>query len=448
MTATQHIALASIMVICCATAVAGDTTRTKSEGIKHVNFKEDGSVWASFGGTVRLRGEYWLNHAWNGAPSAEDTFALFRVLAHADIHFSNNFRVFVQGKSALVTDRDLPGGKRPIDVDTLALQQAFFDAVFPFENDTKLTARIGRQALKYGKQRLVSPLPWANSMRAWDAALMRIEFDRWRIDSFLSRYIPPQKYEINSWSPGQTFYGVYTTVQLGDKARPYKLDAYWLGINNQAAVYNGSAGRERRQTLGVRADGMLWDNGMDFDAEMMFQFGEVGGANVTAWAVAIETGRSYENLASKPRVSIGFDYASGDNNAGDNKVETFNQLFPLGHAYLGYMDFVGRQNIVGLHGGALCRPSNKWMLRTDFHAFWRASASDALYNAGGAVVRPGSAGTSSQVGQEIDLTAVYKVNRHLTMQGGYSIFFAGDFLKESGHSSDMHWFYFQTTYRF
>lgn len=112
------------------------------------------------------------------------------------------------------------------------------------------------------------------------------------------------------------------------------------------------------------------------------------------------------------------------------------------------MDFVGRQNIVDVHGGALCRPSDRWMIRADVHAFWRANTNDALYNAGGGVVRPGAAGTSSQAGQEIDLTAVYKIDRHLTIQGGYSIFFAGDFLKESGPSSDMHWFYFQTVYRF
>ena len=88
------------------------------------------------------------------------------------------------------------------------------------------------------------------------------------------------------------------------------------------------------------------------------------------------------------------------------------------------------------------------MIRADIHAFWRANTNDALYNAGGGVVRPGAAGTSSQVGQEIDLTAVYKIDRHLTMQGGYSIFFAGDFLEESGPSSNMHWFYLQTVFRF
>ncbi len=99
------------------------------DSIKHVEFNEDGSVWGSFGGSIRLRGENWQNYAWSDAPTAEDTFALFRVLAHADIHFSENFRMFFQAKSALATDRDLPGGKRPIDVDTLALQQAFFDVI-------------------------------------------------------------------------------------------------------------------------------------------------------------------------------------------------------------------------------------------------------------------------------------------------------------------------------
>ena len=39
---------------------------------------------------------------------------------------------------------------------------------------------------------------------------------------------------------------------------------------------------------------------------------------------------------------------SGDDEPGGD-VETFNQLFPLGHAYFGYIDLIGRQNALDLH---------------------------------------------------------------------------------------------------
>ncbi|MFQ5445246.1 MAG: alginate export family protein, partial [Nitrospinales bacterium] len=76
--------------------------------------------------------------------------------------------MFVEGKSALSEGRDLPGGRRTIDVDTIALQQAFIDFRFHLPRQTTLTLRPGRQALGFGKERLVSILPWGNTLRAWD----------------------------------------------------------------------------------------------------------------------------------------------------------------------------------------------------------------------------------------------------------------------------------------
>jgi hypothetical protein len=87
-------------------------------------------------------------------------------------------------------------------------------------------------------------------------------------------------------------------------------------------------------------------------------------------------------------------------------------------------------------------------LKIDGHLFWRASTDDALYNAGGAVVRAGNLSNKAEVGQEIDLTAIYSVDKHLTLQGGYSHFFPGSFIEDSGPGRQMDWFYVQATYRF
>jgi len=58
---------------------------------------------------------------------------------------------------------------------------------------------------------------------------------------------------------------------------------------------------------------------------------------------------------------------------------------------------------------------------------------------------------SSDVGQEIDLALNYLVDRHLTIQGRYSHFFAGDYFTDTSGSSadeDIDWLYFQATYKF
>lgn len=414
--------------------------------IKHVSLTDDGSVWASFGGELRLRVENWQNFGFNG--NNDDTFALGRALLHADLHVGEHVRFFVQGISALATDRDLPGGQRTLDVNELDLQSAFADIIFPTEGGPTFTLRVGRQEFLFGKQRLVSPLPWANDMRSWDAARLIVELDRWRVDAFFSRYINSQKYEFDDWEPGSDFYGVYAAGKVGASARPFDLDLYFLGLNRSSATFNGTTGEEDRFSIGARFGGKIGDTGLDFDVEGTYQFGDVGSADVSAFSIAALLGYTFGESSMTPRVHLGFDYASGDDSPGDGDVNTFNQLFPLGHAYFGYMDFVGRQNVIDVSGGFSIKPLPKLTLKLEGHLFWRADTSDAMYNAGGGVVRPGGGSDESEIGQEIDLTVIYALDRHLTLEAGYSHFFSGAFIEDTGPDDDMDWVYAMATYRF
>ncbi len=173
----------------------------------------------------------------------------------------------------------------------------------------------------------------------------------------------------------------------------------------------------------------------------------MGAGDISAYSVATELGYKLPDVWSSPRFFLGFDYASGDEGAGGD-VETFNQLFPLGHAFLGYMDFVGRQNILDFSLGASCKPLGPLTVRLAGHLFWRAETTDALYNAGGAVVRGGALGGDREVGQEIDVTVAWRFDRHWVAEAGYSHFFTGDFIAESGPSSDADFVYVQMQYTF
>ncbi len=414
--------------------------------IKHVKLSDDGSSWASFGGDARFRAESWDNFGF--AETNDDTFLLGRAFLHADIHAGEHVRLFVQGKSAFLPgDRDLPGGTRTLDVDSLALQNAFIDLAIPAGDDLTLTARLGRQELLFGKQRLVSPLPWSNTQRTWDAGRLIAKIERWRIDAFYSRFAAVQKYDFNDWQPGPDFYGVYAAGKVGPQEHPLDLDLYILGLSRDSATFNATTGEEDRITLGARLAGKIAGGPFDFDLEAAYQLGDVGTADVNASMLAAQLGYTIP-IDTDPRVFVGFDYASGDDSPADGEVETFNQLFPLGHAYYGYMDFIGRQNAIDLSAGVSLDPHEKVSLKLTGHLFWRASTDDALYNAGGGVLRAGSLGTSSEIGQELDATVTYKLDAHTTIEGGYSHFFAGEFIEQSGPSEDVDWLYLQVSYRF
>jgi len=403
-------------------------------------------AWVSFGGSQRVRLERWSDFGFGAPPNDHDTFLLGRIYAHADLHLGEATRVFVEAKSALSTKRDLPGGKRPMDVDTIDLQQGFAELRGTPIDDVELRIRLGRQAFSYGRQRLVSPLPWPNSLRSWDGASAQLRRGNWSVDGIWSLFDHQRKYAFNDPDQRVQFFGLYATGSPLDG--PAILDLYALGrTSNHDEVWNGTRGHDDRYTLGARLDTPLAPGFLHLETEAAAQLGRVGNDDVCAFMAALELTARAANWWSAPRLSAGLDYASGDRSPG-GAVQTFNQLYPLAHAFLGYMDFVGRQNVFATHLTLRLSPVPRLEIELSGHYFERAQRQDAFYNAGGAVVRPGGPGTPRQLGAELDVVARYGLGRHIKGEVGYGHFFPGRFIRATGSDAAMDFIYLQLGYTF
>jgi len=416
--------------------------------IKYIPLTKSGSAWLSFGAQLRERLEIWNDFNFGAPPgeSHDDTFLLTRILVHTDLHVTPWLRLFVQGKGAFVTPRrDLPGGNRKSDVDQADLQNAFADVMLPELHGAQVTLRGGRQEMAFGVQRLVSPLDWSNTRRTFDGASAIVKVQDWQATGFWTRPVQVNRYSLNDWGPKDEFYGLYATGFVFED--DVRADFYWLGFHRDDAAWNGTTGDEKRQTLGGRISGMLPETAIDFDVEGAYQLGEVGPGDVSAFMVGSQVGWSPEGCAFTPRFFVGFDWASGDDSPGGD-VETFNQLFPLSHQYYGWIDAVARQNAVDASVGFTLRPLPALTATVWGHHFWRASDEDALYAANGSVSRPGSSGTSSWLGAEIDTLLKYQLDAHLALLGGYSRFFAASFIQESGRGRDIDFGYLIFQYTF
>ncbi len=422
---------------------------------KFIPLSDDESIWASFGMRWRSRVEAWDNFNFGGPGDRSDIFWLNRFEFHGDLHAGENLRLFVEGKSALSTDRSLPGGTSTpaLFVDELDLQQAFVDVTLPLGDIGEVTFRPGRQEFLFGKQRLVSPLHWSNTLRTWDGVSLPSRLFGWSITPFWSQYVSPiRKYDFNQADAGTQFFGVYATGKP-ELLYGMGMDLYYLGLKSDATTFRvaGNTGHDERHTVGGRLFGDVFDTGLDYDVEGAYQFGSFrpGGASndIDAFMVAAEVGYKPRDVWGEPRFFIGFDFASGDDSS-TGTMETFNQLFPLGHAYLGYIDVVGRQNILDASGGVSLTPLKKTTVRLAGHGLFRANKGDGLYNAGGAIVREPGTSDERFIGVELDLTIQYQVNRHLLAEFGYSHFFAGDFIEDTGPDDDIDFFYFQLQYTF
>ncbi len=421
-----------------------DESSPSKRPLKFIPLNEKETVFLSIGGQARGRLETWSNFGFGGPGSRDDTFGLLRLRFHGDLIAGRHFRFFAEGKSALATSRDLPGGLRTLDVDTIALQNAFLDFSVPFQEGS-FTVRSGRQELQFGKQRLVSPLDWANTRRTFDGFRGILKQGNWRVDGFWTRFVRTQKYSFNQNDSGSDLFGLYAIGKLPAKLA---VDFYWLGLDRNQNVWGGVSGEELRHSIGARLDGPISDTPLDFDLETAYQFGDHASRDIRAFMFASQMGYRLSDLPGAPRLTFGFDYASGDEDPLDAKVNTFNQLFPLAHAYLGFIDIVGRQNIINLTPGVALKPSNSLTLRFDLHFFWRADLNDAFYHAGGGIVRPGNPLLSRRLGSEMDWTLQYRMNRHTVVTGGYSHFFPGPFIKESGPAEGIHFAYMMIQYTF
>jgi hypothetical protein len=104
------------------------------------------------------------------------------------------------------------------------------------------------------------------------------------------------------------------------------------------------------------------------------------------------------------------------------------------------MDFFSWQNIHDLEFDFKFNPVRPVTARAEYHAFWLESTDDFWYRSSGtATVRPLNAAARSAgnyVGSEIDCILSWNVNKHLLLEGGYSHFFAGDYLSDTGPDSD------------
>lgn len=399
-----------------------------TDRLKVVGLTCDKALWASVGGQARVRLERWENQGFSSAPEADDDWGLLRVRAHADVHLGRHARVYAEGIWAYQKERDL--GPRPIDLNQGDLLNLFAEVASPVGALDGLGVRVGRQELLFGKQRLISPLDWANTRRTFQGVRAWAVEGPHRVDAFWTRPVAIEEGTLDDeWNEDQALFGAYyqnTTWTC------LTWDAYLIGLWRERATYGGVTEDERRITLGARIDGKISGTRLDYEAEGGVQFGSFGDGDVRAGFASLVLGWSPCWGRAKPRLALGLDWASGDDEAGDEDVGTFNQLFPLGHAYHGYADLVGRQNLLAAYLHASVEPVKSLQLKAWLHGFWRADEADALYHAGGGVQRAPAGSTETFVGTELDLTLEYALGRHWAALLGWSRFFPGDFVDETG----------------
>lgn len=408
----------------------------------------------STGGEIRHRYMNEDNRLRPGGPIHAD-YSLVRWRHYIDVKHEH-FRVYFEGIEADSFGSEAPD--LPIDVDRWEILNLFVDVELGETELGRHTVRYGRQELLFGRQRLVSPLDWANTRRNFQGGRYMLKGDHFTLDGFLvhpvnsatgfnaladfdSRFNEPN---YNVW-----FGGLYYTNTAFENT---VIDAYWLMLDtnlNDPARPDG-----RRHLLGSRWAHLIpiTDGGgktlrvWDLDTEGGIQVGNDNSEDVIAGFYTAVAGHTWKQAPWTPRVAGLFYYGSGDRNSASGHDNTFNTLFPLGHAYWGISDNLSGQNLYDWSMQVDVKPTQKTAITSAYHWFALASNGDSLYNVGGVPV--GAPGNGRDIGQALDLYGYYSFNANFDIQLGYSWFWYGSYVDAVAPRDDASQFYVQTSFRY
>ncbi len=350
-----------------------------------------------------------------------------RIRLYGDLWYEDIFRIYAEGYVAGTSGTTNP--PQPRDVNTVDFLNLFVDLKVFSLNDNPVYARVGRQELNYGSQRLISTNDYANNRPRYDGAKLLYRSSDWDVDLFAVRPVIQQPEELGHDDVNRFFSGVWATYK--PKQGTY-LDLYYLNLNNDtlnvATGRNGVKGDYNVSTVGSRYTGR-GDNGFLWDFEGAVQFGRWANQSIIAGMADVYVGWNFKDCALNPTIWAGYDYASGGSDRGGTH-STFNQLFNFGHYYSALHDEFGRQNMQDFNVQGYIYPTKWWLAGLQVHYLQLASSKDALYNYAGAVER--AANPSGSAGKDVGTFITPCSNFHLTNRQDifvtYTHFFPGTYI--------------------
>ena len=399
--------------------------------------------WLQFGGEYRVRGE---SEDGIGYSPINDTYLLSRFRFNTKIQPSKWVTFFGELQdSRIFFNHHNPN--RPPFQNSWDIHQAYVQLGNSTEGWADLT--VGRQILLFGAERVIGPSDWLNVNRTFDAVRLNIHHTGYKVSLFASSVVFSTDGVMDHHMQGNNLYGVYGSFKnIIPRAtvEPYVL---WRMAPANAGLSEAPTGGHLNDvTTGLRIAGAL-PAAFDYEIEMDRQTGSLGDKSIHAWAGYWSLGRTFERIASAPRVYVEYNYASGTKDPASSTWGTFDEIYPSNHDKLGFADQFGRRNIQQVRAGVEETLGKKWKLRQAYESFWLATTSDALYaNSGAISIRANPKATSRHIGQEVDFIAHYQANEGIAFGFGYARLFSGQFLKTASPGKDFSYPFAYLDYRF
>ncbi|PHQ57212.1 MAG: hypothetical protein COC16_01735 [Lutibacter sp.] len=316
------------------------------------------------------------------------------------------------------------------DNNSLALHQAWAQIKFSHNFGVKL----GRQEIIYDDHRIFGNVGWAQQARSHDAVIFKFGNENYKLDVGIAYNQDKEALFENLY----TVLGNYKAMQYAWFHKDWSnFKASFLFLNNGL---QNIADEELRysQTIGTHLKYKATKT-LSFTANAYLQSGkDVVNSDLSAYLIGLELGYKASSIWN---LGLGFEIQSGnDYNRDTSENKAFNPFYGTNHKFNGFMDYfyVGNHiNSVGLidiYAKVKTKLGEKSSLTAFIHNF---SAQAEIGD-----------GVAKQLGTEIDLVYVHKLNKDVTIGAGYSQMLASkglEILKNNTSGNGNNWAWLMVT---
>lgn len=399
------------------------------------------------GGEERLRYEYRYNFDLNLNKKDNATHILhrFKLNAAADLvdeYLNKIAEVFVEGLDI----RDIPYETKATlgQTDRFDLHQAYV-ALYNVMGSS-FDVKLGRQELNYGEKRLIASPTWLNAVRSWDGGVVHYYNGGLYSDLIYGQNVQYQDEEFNTSDGHEVLAGIYSGYQK-TPVSPL-IEWYFLNQDDTRGISD-----IHRETAGVRGKIYITPD-TKLDVEVPYQWGRTGTTTagtkqIKAYAFHANLSKDFNNFLWTPQMNIAYDEASGNKNPNGKVSNTFVPLYQSVHEPYGEIDFFRWENMRNPEFNIIFSPTEKFSFTPQIDFYWLQSKNDSWYNSSGTALRTKTSGDRRYyVGSEVSIRFYYDFAKNIKFEVGYSHFFSGSYVKDTGANDDADWIYSQLTLKF
>jgi len=308
------------------------------------------------------------------------------------------------------------------------------------------TLYIGRQSFDLGSRRLFARNRFRNTTNAFDGFRWTMGNEKaWLLHAFVFQPVLRRMDQLDTRDHGAYFWGAFLSTA---RAPRFMSEFYYFALHENRPL--PAALNRRCSTFGTRFYRDPGAGAVSFELEAALQLGKLGSSDHLAHLEHVSADYSW-NAPWRPMITARFDYASGDHDPNDGRIDTFDPLFGARRWEYGPTGIYGawsRANFSSPGWALELNPTKKSLIALAMRWSWLAQARDPW---AGTKLRDTTGAAGSCLGSQFELRLRHSFTNGFRTDIGYVRFCKGSYLERvpgSPGTRDSNYFYAEANFSF